>query len=44
MFVVLPALVGPCLEPVATVVKELAVISLRATRVPVAVKESNISD
>ena len=44
MFVVLPALVGPCLEPVATVVKELAVISLHVTRVPVSVKESNISD
>ena len=32
MFVVLLALVGPCLEPVATVVKELAVISLHVTR------------
>ena len=44
MFVVLLALVGSCLEPVATVVKERAVISLQVTRVPVSVRGSNISD
>ena len=38
MFAVLLALVGSCLEPVATVVKELGVISLQVTRVPVAVR------
>ena len=41
---VLLALVGSCLEPVATVVKERAVISLQVTRVPVSVRGSNISD
>ena len=44
MFVVLLALVGSCLEPVAAVVKERAVISLQVTRVPVSVRGSNISD
>ena len=44
MFVVLLVLVGSCLEPVATVVKERVVISLQVTRVPVRVKGSNISD
>ena len=34
MFVVLLALVGSCLEPVATVVKERAVISLQVIRAP----------
>ena len=43
MFVVLLALVGSCLEPVATVVKGRVVISLQVIRVPVPVRESNIS-
>ena len=44
MCVVLLTLVGSCLEPVAAVVKELAVINLQVTRVPVSVRSSNISD
>ena len=44
MLVVLLALVGSCLAPVATVVKERALISLQVTRVPVTVSGSDSSD
>ena len=39
---VLLALVGSCLEPVATVVKERAVISLQVIRVPVSVRARSL--
>ena len=43
MFVVLLALVGSCPEPVATVVKELGVISLHVTRGSVSVRARRLT-